>query len=50
MKKRGIVPAYIIYILIALAILLLVSLSIGMMRESGLDWIGKIKGAFNGLG
>lgn len=48
MNKRGIVVDYLPWILIALAILVILSLTIFILREKGLSVIDLIKDLFKG--
>ncbi len=48
MKKKGIIPFYIIAILIAVAILAILMITIFILRGQGISLIDKIKGLLRG--
>jgi len=48
MKKRGVVSEYLPWLLIAIAVLVIIVISIFFMKKSGFSLIDKIKGLFGG--
>ena len=48
MKKRGVIPFYILAILIAVAILAILMITLFILRGQGISLIDKIKNLFGG--
>jgi len=49
MNKKGIISEYLPWLLIALAVLVLIMISIFFLREKSFGLIDKIKGMFTGV-